>query len=95
MTVTVDLSPEIEAKIKTQAEKGGVKFEDYVKSLLEEASIRRERIEALAEKSIDEILAPFRQEVEESGMSDEEFDELIEEVREEVYQENLAKQRAE
>ncbi len=91
MTVTVDLSPEIEGKIKMQAEKGGVKFEEYIKSLLEEASIRREKLEVLSEKSIDEILAPFRREVEESGISDEEFDDLIEEVREEIYQEKLAK----
>lgn len=93
MTVTVDLSPEIEARIKTQAKKGGVGFEDYVKSLLEEESIRREKLAASAEKNIDEILAPFRREVEESGISEEEFDSLIEEAREEVYQEKLRKER--
>lgn len=87
MTVTVDLSPEIEAKIKTQAEKGGVKFEDYVKSLLEEASIRHEKLEALSEKSFDEILAPVRQGFQESGLSEDELTELFEEAREEVYQE--------
>jgi len=87
MTVTVDLSPEIEAKIKTQAEKGGVKFEDYVKSLLEEASIRRENLEALSEKSFDEILAPVRQGFQQSGLSEAELTELFEEAREEVYQE--------
>ncbi len=95
MTVTVDLSPEIEAKIKTQAANGGVKFEDYVQFLLEEALIRREKLKALSEKSIDEILAPFRREVEESEISDEEFDNLIEEVREEIYREKLAKQSEE
>ncbi len=87
MTVTVDLSPEIEAKIKTQAEKGGVKFEDYVKSLLEEASIRREKLEAVSEKSVDEILAPFRQEVEESGISEENLDALIESERQAMWEE--------
>jgi hypothetical protein len=87
MTVTVDLSPEIEAKIKTQAEKGGVKFEDYVKSLLEEASIRREKLEALSEKSFDEILAPVRKGFQQSGLSEVELTELFEEAREEVYQE--------
>ncbi len=87
MTVTVDLSPEIEAKIKTQAEKGGVKFEDYVKSLLEEASIRREKLAALSEKSFDEILAPVRKGFQESGLSEDELTELFEEVRGEVYQE--------
>ena len=93
MTVTVDLSPEIEAKIKTQAEKGGVKFEDYVKSLLEEASIRRENLEALSEKSFDEILAPVRQGFQQSGLSEAELTELFEEAREEVYQERKTNEK--
>lgn len=40
-------------------------------------------------KRLDEILAPFRREVEDSGITDQEFDEFVEEIREEVYQEKL------
>ncbi len=40
---------------------------------------------------LDEILAPFRCEVEESGITDDELDALVEEARKEIYQEKLAK----
>jgi hypothetical protein len=91
MTITVDLPPEVEAKIKTQALQDGVEVEDYVKTLIEEATERRERIEKESEKSFAEILAPIHKEFEESGMSEEKLTEFLEEMREEVWQE---KQRA-
>jgi hypothetical protein len=91
MTITIDLPAEIEEKVKLQASHDGVKVEDYVKSLIKEASDRRERIEKESEKSFREILAPIHTEFEESGMSEEELTEFLEELREEVWQE---KQRA-
>ena len=93
MTVTVDLPPEIEAKAKTQAEKGGVKVEVYVKSLLVEELNRREKLESSAKKSFDEILAPVRKGFQESGLTEEELDELLEEAREEVYQERKSNRK--
>lgn len=57
---------------------------DYVESLVEEGSKRRDRIDLLAEKSFDEILAPFRRNVEESGLSDEALDALFSEARKEA-----------
>lgn len=87
MTITVELPLEVEAKIKTQASNDGLKVEDYVQTLIKEASERRERIEKNSEKSFDEILAPIRKGFEESGMSEEEWLELFEEAREEVWQE--------
>ncbi len=87
MTITIDLPSEVESKIKTQASNAGVKVEDYVKTLIKEASDRRERIEKNSEKSFDEILAPVRKGFDESGMSEEELLEFFEEVREEVWQE--------
>ena len=39
------------------------------------------------ERTLDEILAPFRQSVAESGLSEKELEEFFEEVREEVWQE--------
>jgi hypothetical protein len=38
-------------------------LEDYVRSLVEEGTKRRDRIDLLAEESFDEILAPFRRNV--------------------------------
>jgi hypothetical protein len=87
MTITVDLPPDVESKIKTQASNDGVKIEDYVKTLIKEASDRRERIEKNSEKSFREILAPIQKGFQESGMSEDEILEFFEEVREDVWQE--------
>ena len=84
MTITITLPPDIEESVKSQAAKEGKPLEDYVESLVEEASRRRARIDLLAEKSFDEILAPFRQSVEDSGMSDEALDALFIEARKEA-----------
>jgi hypothetical protein len=87
MTVVLELEPEIEEKIKRQASKDGLKVEVYVRSLVEEATNKRERIEKLAEKSFDEILAPIQKGFEGSGMSEDEIMQMFEEAREEVWQE--------
>jgi hypothetical protein len=84
MTITISLPPEVEEAVKSQANKEGKPLEDYVESLVEEGSRRRERIDLLAEKSFDEILAPFRRNVEESGLSDEALDALFNEARKEA-----------
>lgn len=84
MTITIDLSPDVEASVKTQAAKEGVPLEDYVTSLVEEGTKRRDRIDLLADKPFDEILAPFRRNVENSGVSDEELDSLFTEARKEA-----------
>ena len=84
MTITISLPPGVEESIKSQAAKDGLPLEDYVESLVEEATRRRNRIDVMAEKSFDEILAPFRWSVEESGISDEDLDDLFREARKEV-----------
>ena len=84
MTITISLPPEVEESVKSQADKDGLPLEDYVESLVEEATMRRKKIDLLAEKSFDEILAPFRRSVEESGISDDDLDALFREARKEV-----------
>ena len=84
MSLTISLPPEVEESAKSQAAKDGLPLEDYVESLVEEATRRRQRIDLLAEKSFDEILAPFRRNVEESGLGDEELEALFREARKEV-----------
>jgi predicted DNA-binding protein len=81
MTITISLPPEVEESVKSQANKEGKAIEEYVESLVEEGSRRRDRIDMLAEKSFDEILEPFRRNVEDSGMSDEALDALFTEAR--------------
>ena len=84
MTITISLPPEVEESVKSRAAKDGVPLDDYVESLVEEATRRRNRIDVMAERSSDEILAPFRRNVEESGMSDKELDGVFREARKEV-----------
>lgn len=84
MTITIDLPRDVEASVKTQAAKEGLPLEDYVTSLVEEGTKRRDRIDLLAEKPFDEILAPFRRNVGDSGMSDEELDGLFTDARKEA-----------
>jgi hypothetical protein len=84
MTITIDLPPDVEASVKTQAAKEGLPVEDYVTSLVEEGTKRRDRIDLLAGKPFDEILAPFRRNVEDSGISDEELDSLFADARRET-----------
>lgn len=84
MTITINLPSEVEESVKSQAAKNGLPLEDYVESLVEEGTRRRDRIDVLAEKSFDEILAPFRRNVEASGMSDEELEVLFSQARKEA-----------
>jgi len=75
--------------------------QDVAQLLIEKAAARKlsldEYLRAMAEsdsqprtKTLDEILAPFRAEVEAKGYSEDELDELFTEARKEVFQ---AKQR--
>ena len=84
MTITIDLPPDVEASVKTQAAKEGLLLEDYVTSLVQEGTQRRDRIDFLAEKPFDEILTPLRRNVEDSGMGDEELDSLFTDARKEA-----------
>lgn len=84
MTIMIDLPPDVEASVKAQAAKDGLPLEDYVTSLVQEGAQRRDRIDLLAEKSFDEILAPIRRNFEDSGMSDEELDGLFTDARKEA-----------
>jgi hypothetical protein len=78
MTMSISLSPRAEAKLKERAAAEGKDPVAYVTQLVEEA---------VTKPSLDEILAPFRKEVAESGMSDEKLDQFYEGLREEAWQE--------
>ncbi len=79
MTVVLELKPEIEEALQKKARDNGFEVNVYLEKLIEKDIDRA--------KTLDEILAPFRREVEESGMSEEELLNFLEEVREEVWQE--------
>jgi hypothetical protein len=77
MSLTVSLSPDQERRLFERAAERGKDPADYVRDLIDR-DIHR--------PSLDEVLAPFRRQVEESGMSDDELGAFFEEVREEVWQ---------
>jgi hypothetical protein len=84
MTLTIELKPETEAKLKNRAIESGYEVDDYVKKLIEEDSNKP--------KTLDEIFAPVRQEFKEKGMTEDELDDLIYQARREVYAEKKARE---
>ncbi|CAN5576205.1 hypothetical protein BH20ACI4_BH20ACI4_16310 [soil metagenome] len=91
MTVTLELEPEVEMTASEQAKEKGLPLAEYVESVVKETVLKRRRVQKLSEKSFDEILKPFRDEVEASGMSDDELDELFTQARREVAREKRGK----
>ena len=69
MSVLVELEPEAESLLRQRADANGCDLPGYVKRLIDK-DIRRQ-------KTLDEILAPFRDAVTASGMSDDELDALF------------------
>ncbi len=84
MTVVLELEPEVEEALQKKAIADGKDVQNYIEDSLRKLALQ---------PSLDEILAPFRREVAESGITDDELDALVEEAREEIYQEKLAKER--
>src|SRR5712691_7400185 len=76
MTQTINLSPEMERMLQARATASGQKVTEFVAQTLEEKRRRQ--------PTADELLAPFRKQVEDSGMTDEQLEGFFEEVREEI-----------
>ncbi len=85
MTVTLELEPEIELTAAEQAKEEGLPLTAYVELVVKDAILKRRRVRQLSEKSFDEILKPFRDEVEASGITDDQLDGLFTEARKEVF----------
>lgn len=71
-TVTLELEPEVESLLEKRARAEGCDVKGYVEKLVER-DVNRGR-------TFDEILAPFRDAVERSGISDLELDTLFTEA---------------
>ncbi len=85
MTVTLELEPEVESLLEQRAKADGCDVPDYVKKLIEDDVNHR--------RTFDEILAPFRQAVEKSGISDDGLDALFTDARKEVFKAKQEKQQ--
>jgi hypothetical protein len=98
MTLSIVLPPEMEKQLRERAAQAGQTVEGFICQLVEREILGANGSQApriippQAGKTFDEIFAPLRREVEESGISDEELDKLLEEAREEVWRERKAKQ---
>jgi hypothetical protein len=79
MTLTITLTPETEQKLAEQARRSGRDIAALASELIERV--------LLAGPTMDEILAPFRRQVADSGLSDDELDALFQEQREEAWRE--------
>ena len=82
MTLVLELKPEIEKALRKKALANGKDFQYFVMETLE--------IHAL-KPSLEEILAPVRQDFEESGMSEDDLNVFIDDLREKVWQEKQQK----
>jgi hypothetical protein len=78
----IPLPPDTEVILRERARASGEDVAAYAARLLHEA---------LTTPSVDELLAPVRKQVDESGITDEELDLLGEELRNEVWQEQQAR----
>ncbi|MGI8543869.1 MAG: hypothetical protein ACR2MD_10390 [Aridibacter sp.] len=85
MTLTIELKPETETRLKTRASAEGYEIDEYVKKLIEEDSNKL--------RTIDEIFSPFRENIEKCGVSENELDEIFTKARKEVFAEKNAKQK--
>jgi hypothetical protein len=78
LMLQIPLPPDVEARLRERAKARGEDVSTLAARLLEDA---------LSTATVDELLAPFRREVEESGISDDELDRFGEELRDEVWRE--------
>jgi len=72
MVLKITLSEKAVARLKSKAQAEGVDLDTFASKELERLATR---------PSIDDVLAPLRKQVEESGMSEEELTDLLEEVK--------------
>jgi Asp-tRNA(Asn)/Glu-tRNA(Gln) amidotransferase C subunit len=79
MTLTIQVPKNIGAVLEEKAKNQGKDVAEYVENLIEKDIDRR--------KTLDEILAPVRKDFAESGMTEDELDELIESERQAMWEE--------
>jgi hypothetical protein len=89
MSVSLTFSAEMEQRTQEQAIKNGETVEAFIHKLVEREVLGLNgdlQTSPVMQSStmLDEILAPFRQEVRESGMTDDELRDFFTEVRDEV-----------
>lgn len=85
MTVVLDLKPELEKALQRRAAARGFPVTDYLNELIQK--------DVDCGLTLDERLAPVRDQFEKSGMTEEELDDFFNDIRKKVYQERKANMR--
>ena len=94
MTITLELLPDTQRKLETLATRSGQDVPGFLHGLIEKTVRDSSPAILPAEKPMDEILAPFRQGFDESGISEEELTILMDEELKAVRAERKAKRDA-
>jgi len=82
MTLTIELTKEVEERLKSRAKASGFEeVSEYAKKVLEDDTNKM--------KTLDEIFAPFREHIEQ--IPEEEIDDLVKKARREIFAEKKAK----
>lgn len=82
MTLTIEITPETEARLKNRASANGYdEITDYAKKVLEDDTNEI--------RTLDEIFAPFREHTEQ--IPETEIDDLVKQARREVFTEKQGK----
>lgn len=88
MATYVEQTTELLMKLRLSKQAGDKLAQRAAESGRDVAAVASDLIEqAITRPTVDEVLAPFRKQVAESGMSDEELDEFFQGVREKAFQE--------
>jgi hypothetical protein len=86
-SITLQLRPETEQRLREKAALRGQTLEAYLQQLAEREAASANGSQTPAGKpSLDELLAPVQQRFAQSGMTEDELAALVEEAREEVWQ---------
>ena len=82
MEITISVAPNIEGILAQKAAAEGQNIKEFIESLVEKQAVRR---------SLDEVLAPMREDFAKSGMTEDDLDELIKTERRAMREERQAK----
>lgn len=83
-TVTINFPKDVGSVLEKRAEASGQDVETYIKNLVETQTKKM---------TLDETLAPIRQAVENSGLTDDELDDVFRQARKEVSQERKERRK--
>ncbi len=78
--VTIDLTPEVKTALERKAKGQDMKL--YIQGIIQKQALR---------PSLDEVLTPVRQELEASGMSEEDLDVFMNSVRNKAFEDKQKK----